>query len=227
MKPNLIKLGLRAVAALALAGHPAMADDGLPGAGVLQPAPVSSDDADRTTPTLDEQLQPVLLVGATYAGFETKITTIAGGSGLLVGGQAGWTLDPHVMLGFAGYGLASTMDAAELRATPSALHLAYGGVRAAYVILPRVRFHVTLSTLAGLASVSTTTRDMSGAVDEGGGAVVLALEPEVEAEMNLASMVRLALSGSYRYVAPSGLAALDGVAVSGLAGGIALKIGAF
>ena len=228
MKPRAmsLKLGLRTIVAAVLVCGPAAADDGLPGARVLQPTPVGAD-SDRDAPTLDEGLRPVPLVGATYAGFETKVTTLAGGSGLLVGGQAGWTLDPHLMVGFAGYGLASTIGISEVAGTPTAIDLAYGGVRAAYVIPPRSTLHLTLSTLAGLAGVSTTTHDAAGGVEEDGAPLVFTLEPEVEAEMNVTRSVRLAVSGSYRYVAVPELAGLEHATLSGVAGGVALKIGAF
>ena len=103
-----------AMAALALvlaANGRASADDSSPAA----PRPVPPVDAASygqrpppVWPHLDEGEHAVPLMGPTYVAVETKYTMLAGGGGLLVGGQAGWTLDPHWEAGFAGYGLVSS-----------------------------------------------------------------------------------------------------------------------
>ena len=107
------------------------------------------------------------------------------------------------------------------------MQLAYGGLRAAYVLRPRDFVHLTLGTLVGMGSVGTVTSDprSSGSVEQGS-PVLFALEPEFEVEMNLSHSVHLAATASYRYLANPDLPRLDSGAVSGLAGGLAVEVGA-
>jgi hypothetical protein len=166
----------------------------------------------------------VPILGSTYVAFESKVTMLDGGSGVLFGGQGGWVVDPRLLVGFAGYGLASGIALSQ----PGSMQLAYGGVRAGYVVAPKARFHLTLSALAGVGSVGMTNHDPATGAPEGRSSpVLLALEPEIEAEMNVLPAVRLALSGSYRYLGNPELPGLGSRAVSGLAAGFAVKVGTF
>ena len=102
---------MAAVALMLAANGRASADDSSPTA----PRPVAPVEAapygERPAPVwthLDERTQAVPLMGPTYIAVETKYTMLAGGGGLMLGGQAGWTLDPNWEAGFAGYGLVSS-----------------------------------------------------------------------------------------------------------------------
>jgi hypothetical protein len=219
------------VAALVGANTVASADDSRPGAAPTartpSPAPYS-EPADDRPPVLDNHLQAVPLLGPTYVAAETKYTWLAGGGGLLVGGQTGWIVDPHLRLGVGGYGLAvgPSIGAADGRAT--SLQLAYGGLRVAYALRPGDLVHLSLATLVGIGSVGTTTQDPRlPELQALGSPILFAMEPEVEVEMNLSRSVHLAATASYRYLANPELPRLDSGAVSGVGGGLALEVGSF
>ena len=219
------------VAALVGANPEASADDARSSAPPAARAPSvepSPEPADEGPPVLDNQFHAVPLLGPTYVAAETKYTSVAGGGGLLVGGQAGWVVDPHVRFGFAGYGLAAGPSLADPEGRATSLQLAYGGLRAAYVLRPRDIVHLTLATVVGIGSVGTTTQDsrLPGPL-ELSSPILWAMEPEVEIEMNLSRSVHLAATASYRYLANPELPRLDSGAVSGVGGGLALEVGSF
>jgi hypothetical protein len=221
---------MAALAVVFAANGSASADDSSPAA----PRPVPPVDASSyglrpppVWPQLDEREQAVPLMGPTYVAVETKYTMLAGGGGLLVGGQAGWTLDPHWEAGFAGYGLVSG-PAPQEDGRDASLRMAYGGLRGAYILRPRSALHLTLATLVGLGSVGTTAyAPMTLALEERSSSILFALEPVAEVELNLSDSVRLAATASYRYLANPELPSLDSAAVSGAAAGMALKLGSF
>jgi hypothetical protein len=206
----------------------ATADGSLPTAKTFPVAPYAAPDNEGPPPLLDNRLQAVPMLGPTYVAAETKYTAVAGGGGLLVGGQAGWVLDPHFRLGFGGYGLAAGPFLVAPDGQATSLQLAYGGVRVAYVLRPQDIVHLTLATLVGVGSVGTTTQDpRAPAPLELGSPILFALEPEVEIEMNLSRSVHLAASASYRHLANPDLPRLDSAAVSGVGGGLSLEVGSF
>ena len=219
------------VAALVGANLEASADDALSSAPTAARAPSvepTPEPSDLGAPVLDNQLHAVPLPGPTYVAAETKYTWLAGGGGLLVGGQAGSIVDRHVRFGFAGYGLAAGPSLADPEGRATSLQLAYGGLRAAYVLRPRDVVHLTLATVVGIGSVSTTTQDPRlPAPLELSSPILWAMEPEIEVEMSLSRSVHLAATASYRYLANPELPRLDSGAVSGVGGGLALEVGSF
>ena len=209
----------------------AFADDALPTAPPMPTTPSVapySATADEGPPVLDNHLQAVPLLGPTYVAAETKYTWLAGGGGLLVGGQAGWIVDPHLRFGFGGYGLVVGPSLVDADGRQMALQLAYGGLRAAYVLRPRDLVHLTFATVVGVGGVGTTTQDPRlPAPQELSSPILFTMEPEVEVEMNLSRSVHLAATASYRYLANPELPRLDGSAASGVGGGLALEVGSF
>ena len=218
-------------AVLIRANTEAFADDALPSAPATVTTPSMApytEPVDEGPPVLDNHLQAVPLLGPTYLAAETKYTWIAGGGGLLVGGQAGWIVDPHLRFGFGGYGLAVGPPLVDADGRATSLQLAYGGLRAAYVLRPRDIAHLTLATVVGVGSVGTTTQDpRMPAPQELSSPILFAMEPELEVEMNLSRSVHLAATASYRHLATPELPRLDSGAVSGVGGGLALEVGSF
>jgi hypothetical protein len=166
-----------------------------------------------------------------YGGPEMKVTTMTGEAAILVGGQAGWIINRHLLLGGAGYGLATshspTPDLARPEG-PSRLGLGYGGLRLGWIFATENLVHLTAAVLVGAGGVTVATHNLSAdRWDTHNSEAFFALEPQVELELNLARYVRLALSGSYRYIGNTGTAGLQASDLSGPAGGVIAKFGVF
>jgi hypothetical protein len=76
-----------------------------------------------------------------------------------------------------------------------------------------------------------TMMDPDGEIDDGyrtaHAEAVFALEPQVEAEVNMTPFMRVAVSGSYRYIAAVDGPGLSNGSLSAPAVGLALRFGAF
>jgi hypothetical protein len=159
---------------------------------------------------------------------------------MFVGLQGGWIIDHRFILGAAGYGLATRHDSPEafrVDGQPSTLEMGYGGLRLGYLVQPSSLVHVGFGLLVGggglvaVSRVRSTMMDADGDVDserrtahaEG----VFAVEPQVEAELNMTSFMRIAASGSYRYIAAVDGPGLTNGSLSAPAIGLALRFGSF
>lgn len=167
-----------------------------------------------------------------YGAPELKMTTITGDAAVLAGAQGGWVIDGQIVLGVAGYALMSTHTPDALLRRPtgdSRLELGYGGLRVSYVLRPEKVVHFTVSTIIGGGGLAIATKNPARAngIETHDGAGFIALEPQIEAEINLTPYVRLALGASYRYLGDTVLPGLRASDLSGPAGGLALKIGVF
>jgi hypothetical protein len=160
-----------------------------------------------------------------------KATAMTGEPAILVGGQAGWIVSRHFLLGGAGYGLATTHSPASELARPegpSRLGLGYGGVRVGWIFATEELVHLTAAVLVGGGGVTVMTHNLAAdRWDTHNSEAFFALEPEVELELNLARNVRLAVTGSYRYVGNTGTVGLQSSDLSGPAGGLVAKFGVF
>jgi hypothetical protein len=197
------------------------------GIALLASAPARAADDDNNDQTL---LGPRTHHGG-YGGPEMKATTMVGDPAIFVGGQAGWIIDRQLVLGGAGYGLASSHspDAPLLRPEgPSRLQLGYGGFRVGWIVAPKQLVHFTASVLVGGGGVTVVTHDL--AADRYGShnsAAFFALEPAIDMEVNLARWLRLGVGASYRYLGNTGQPGLQAVDLSGPAAGVALRFGVF
>jgi hypothetical protein len=175
-----------------------------------------------------------------YGAPEGKLTAIMGDPALLAGVQGGWIVNHQFVLGIAGYGLASLHDAPDamrVDGQPSTLQMGYGGVRLGYLLRPQSLVHVGFGLLIGggglvaVSQVPYTTIGSDGQVDSSyrraHAESFFAIEPDVEVEMNLASFMRLAVSGSYRYTAAVDNPGLTNASLSAPAAGMALRFGGF
>jgi hypothetical protein len=165
-----------------------------------------------------------------FVAVELKTTTIRNELGALVGGQGGWLIGHRFQLGLAGYGLASTHSAPralEQGGTSAIVSMAYGGLRLAYVLEPHARVHGVFGALIGGGRAAVTSTDLSTAFDTHHADAFLTVEPLAELEVNVDENFRIALAGSWRYLSPTGLPDLSSSDLSGPAGGLVLRYGAF
>jgi hypothetical protein len=173
-----------------------------------------------------------------YGGVEVRTSSVLDTTAALVGGQGGVVLDHRLILGGAGYGLASRVDVPEPLRTPGAsrrLSLGYGGARVAWVVAPRSIVHVVTGALIGGGAVAWEAN--TGAIEYDDGVAepdmstrsdtFFVVEPQLEFEVNLHRLVRFGLSASYRFTQGVDNRSIDDSDISGLALGGLFKFGVF
>ncbi|MDX9758239.1 MAG: hypothetical protein RBU27_03680 [Bacteroidota bacterium] len=177
-----------------------------------------------------------------FGGVVTKMTSIRGEMGLMVGGYGGWLIDHRLMLGMGGYGLASSIRArseAEQTYAPNGERLyvefGYGGLMLEYILAPHRLVHVNVQALVGAGGVNYREDWYDDFLDDnpdhrhhGRVEALFVVEPAVNVELNITDWMRLSAGASYRFV--NGIDELRGIEdtdLSGASGQLALKFGAF
>jgi hypothetical protein len=238
MRPSTLAV-LAAIAVTSWAGTSAAQD-----APSSQPAATGTPPPASTTPPKQAEPRDEVLFGAGvhqggYAAPEVKITSFTGDAALLAGGQAGWIIDRSLVLGLAGYGLATAHSPVPELSSPigtSRIGFGYGGVRLAYVFTPQRLVHLSTGALVGAGGVTAVTSERVFDAEDGdtdqrwrahhGGAFFVA-EPTADVEINLHKYVRVALSGSYRFASSTDRPGFKSSDLSGPAAGLAFKFGMF
>lgn len=193
---------------------------------------VTSAEPTAAAPERDQTLFQGRVHHGGYGGPESKITTLTGDVAFLLGGQAGWVIDKRLVLGMAGYGLVTTHTPAEQLQSPtgpSRIDLGYGGARAAWIFAPAQLVHFTVGALIGAGGVGVSTKDPSANNGRRShdAEAFFAFEPQGEVEVNLFRYLRVAASGSFRYLSDTGKPGLHASDLSGPSASLALKIGYF
>lgn len=164
-----------------------------------------------------------------YGAPHVKVTTVAGQAGLLVGGEGAWIIGHSLLLGGAGYGLATRTDVPEQARSPageSTLNLGYGGFRVGYIVAPHDLLHLSASVLVGGGGIALIERvDSDNRTYRSAGMFVL--EPAVALELNITPMIRAGVDASYRYMADSRIPGLSASQISGPSAGMLLAFGWF
>lgn len=200
----------------------------------VPPPPAAPYDREGASLTAERE-QPGLLLGpgieqGGYAAPELKVTSFTGDTAMLVGGQGGWIVQHRVVIGAAGYGLATEHAPVASLARGdggSRIGFGYGGARVAFVLNPQRIIHMNVGLLIGGGGVTVTSRSSEGRTYAHDSAAVFAVEPQAELELNVARYVRVATSLSYRFVGDTHTAGLDSTDLSGVAAGLAVKLGFF
>jgi hypothetical protein len=212
-------IALLSLTSVLLAAHPAGADE-LQRSAAL---PRSADANDRA----EAETEPGS--GISHGGYgapSLKVTTLGGEAAMLIGAEVGWIIGRTLVLGAAGYGSATnaTSPASLQPASGGAnLGMGYGGFRVGGIIGARKLTHVTVGALVGGGGATSATT--TGTFRQSDGFFVV--EPDLAAEVNLARHVRLAVGGSYRFVAGTDVAGFTATRLSGPAAALALRFGEF
>ena len=150
-----------------------------------------------------------------YGGPAFKFTTIDGQFSFLMGGGGAWLLNHRIMIGGMGFGLAS-----DLTSGGRALDMSYGGFNGGYIFFPDNVVHFTTHATIGWGEVSLQDPSESDKF--------FVIEPNVDAEVNLLTWVRLCAGVSYRIATGvSGITGISNSDLSGLSGTIFIKFGWF
>jgi hypothetical protein len=178
----------------------------------------------------------------THGGFgapSVKVTSVDGEAAVMPGIQGGWIIGHSLVLGLAGYGLATRQEAPvgmRVAGAPSTLEMGYGGLRIGYLLMPKSIVHLGFGLLIGGGGVAALSRDELPVIVGGelqherrvdNTDAFFVTEPEIEAEVNVTKFMRVAVSGSYRFVADIDSPGLTSGKVGGPAAGLALRFGAF
>jgi hypothetical protein len=162
-----------------------------------------------------------------FGGPEVKVTPMLGSTSALVGGHGGMILNHVLVIGGAGYGLASSVDVPETVQEPGAsrrLNFGYGGARVAWLIAPRSVVHGAFTTLIGGGGANW---EIDAETEDTRSDAFFVLEPALEVEVNLHRLVRLAVNGSYRLVSGVDTPGFENGDFDGVAFGMAARFGVF
>ena len=142
-----------------------------------------------------------------YGAFTMGYTKIDNQSAVIMGGRAGWLIDHHFTLGFAGYGFFNNLDESSQANSYDDRSLAggYGGLFMEAIIAPNYPVHVTFPVLIGAGGA---TAQYGNIWDEYywqsynyyyNSDAFFVVEPGVELEVNVLKFFRLALGAKYRF----------------------------
>jgi hypothetical protein len=198
-------------------------------------APIHDDRAPQTLFRTDDKTK----LGG-YGAPESKFTTVLSSPALFFGVQGGWIVNHHLILGLAGYGLATrheVPDAMRVGGMPSTLEMGYGGFRLGYLVAPESLVHFGFGAIVGGGGLVAVAREPLTTVAANGernteerranAEAFLAFEPNLEGEVNVTQFMRVAVSGSVRIVNGIESPGLDMASLSGVSLGLALRFGAF
>ena len=141
-----------------------------------------------------------------YVAPSMQLTRWQDRSGWMMGGKAAWVLNQRFGLGLAGYGLVSKNNIGEIAQNNNALlQVGYAGVLLEYTPHPTRLLHLSFPVVAGVGGGAYTNNAL-GNNSSGSFSYEIydtdtffVLEPGVQAELNLATFMRLGLGVSYRF----------------------------
>jgi hypothetical protein len=165
-----------------------------------------------------------------WGGPAIQLTSLNDATGILVGGGGGWIINHTFTIGGFGYGLVNNIRGIALPPDSSLyLNFGYGGVYLAYIHASDHLLHFTLSTLIGGGSLSFREHaSNSGEVARNDSPdSFFLIEPGLDAEVNIAPTVRVAIGGNYRFVSGVELGELDNTKISGPSAHLIVKFGSF
>ncbi len=191
-----------------------------------------------TTPTSASEEQTLLhgeIENGGFGGLVVKCTEIRDEFGVLVGFRGGWIINHSLVIGGAGYGLASQnydIDPTEIGGLPGrdyCLELGYGGMELGFVHNSHKLVHVAVQTLIGAGGVCYVEDDWHS--DSGDdcldGDAFFIVEPGIDFLLNVARPFRIGIGASYRFVKDVDLPALENSDIAGFSMGITFKFGRF
>jgi hypothetical protein len=161
-----------------------------------------------------------------FGGPVVKMTKINGESAVLVGGRGGWIINHTFVLGGAGYGLVTNVNADTF--LRRYMRMGYGGVDLEYIASSANLIHLSIGLLVGGGAIGYKEEDeyyfvnTSHHMDS-----FFILEPSIQANLNVTHFFRISAGVSYRYISGLKSALSTNNDLSGLSALLALKFGKF
>jgi hypothetical protein len=174
-----------------------------------------------------------------FGGPVVKFTQIKKEFGVLVGGYGGWLINHTFMIGGGGYGLVNKIRADEEAQTvyqlysgrPINIEMGYGGVVLEYIDNSNALVHFAFNTLIGAGGVTYNERDNDdwdwNDNNNRPTDAFFVVEPELKAELNMTTFLRINIGGSYRFVSGINLIGLKNSDIAGPSANITFKFGKF
>ena len=179
-----------------------------------------------------------------WGGVSTHYTRIMDQDALLSGVRGGWIIDHRLTIGIAGHGLVTQVankgydelqiaEGGTLRRR-SSMYMGYGGLLFEPVLAYRSPIHISLPIIIGAGGVTygnahwaSEEREPFYTDERYDAQAFFVVEPGVELEFNVISLVRVGIGASYRYTTDLDLPATPKDALHGLNAGFSLKVGCF
>lgn len=174
-----------------------------------------------------------------FGGPVVKFTQIKNEFGVLVGGYGGWLINHTVMLGAGGYGLVNRIRASDeaqevyqsFIGRPVNIEMGYGGVVLEYINNSNSLVHFVINVLIGAGGVTYNERyDNDWEWNDNNNRPTDAffiVEPELKAELNISTFLRVNVGGSYRFVRGINIIGLRNSDIAGPSANITFKLGKF
>jgi len=179
------------------------------------------------TPPSDETLFRDLESSGGYGAPTVAVTTIDGEARTIVGGQGGWILNRHLVIGGAARGLA-VPPSRNFNDRSGELQLGYGGLLLEYIGAPSELVHYGANVVAGGGSAQLTHDDFDPQNDESFDATALFVtEAGARLELSATNYLRVGVTGGYRLVSGSDLQGVSDADLGGPYGGLSLRFGGF
>ena len=201
--------------------------------GISQDTTITSNDM--TTIKSGSDFEPKTLFGNSsslglYGAFTMQLANIEKQDALILGGRVAFVLDHALELGFAGYGLVTSVEVNQ--DDTISVNGGYGGIHIEPVLGSKLPVHISFPTLIGVGGAGTFKKvddifDINDINNHRDGDAFLILEPGATVEFNLTKHVRLSTGASYRYLYGLNLEDVEKDALNGLSARFTLKIGSF
>lgn len=185
-----------------------------------------------------------------WGSIDIASTNMLNQNALLLGGRGGWLINHRFTIGLAGFGKVNTTTNPDYDQYKSAsvgaegtgrFYVGYAGLLLEPIIKYRSPLHISLPVIIGAGGAGYGFQGNSGheVPDQQGydrpvrrnkdrdAQAFFVLEPGTQLELNMTSMVRLAIGASYRYTSDLDLPATAKDALHGLNVGLSIKVGSF
>ncbi len=190
----------------------------------------------------DREMQTLIKEGAKVGGFlafEMKGTEINDQTALFTGGRLSMVAGHKINIGFGGYGLVSDVNSNYLddEGERYLYEMGYGGLIIEPVAMPYNVVHVTFPVLLGAGGIgvheqrffdyNSGNTSQSESFEFRDSDFFLVVEPGINAEMNIARILRFGVGASYRLTSDTELLNQPNTSLDGMSVNLAIKIGWF
>jgi hypothetical protein len=162
-----------------------------------------------------------------FGGPVIKITKINGESAVLVGGRGGWIINHTFVLGGAGYGLVTNVNAKSTDSASQYIQMGYGGLDLEYIVSSDNLLHFSIGLLIGGGGIGYQDEKGRFFNDSHKMDSFFILEPCVQTNLNVTHFFRISAGISYRYISGLKSAMSTNDDLSGPSAVLALKFGKF
>jgi hypothetical protein len=135
-----------------------------------------------------------------FGGPAIKITSINGENAVLAGGRGGWIINHTFVLGGAGYGLVTDVNAKKTDSVHQFIEMGYGGLNLEYIASSDNLIHLSIELLVGGGGIKYKDENGDRFGDHHSMNGFFVLEPGVNANLNVTHFFRIAGGVSYRYI---------------------------